>query len=191
MSCWRKVWLFLITLDAAKVILLNFEALILNRLRMSFDVKVWQTLHNTASNCTVWPLLVNGDHVWSRIWNMNHFLQIEAEVRFLGLRCQVMACMARWGNIEQIWPKVAYNSTIYVLVARYDKFWPYQCLHYQFSSISTLSGWFDHITNMKPSKGKLAKNGMSIYGRIWSSAGHSVQFWRIDSESAMYVFRRQ
>jgi len=32
------------TFDAAQVILVNFEELILNWLRMSFDAKVWQLL---------------------------------------------------------------------------------------------------------------------------------------------------
>jgi len=55
----------------------------------------------------VWPHLVNGDHVCSRIWSMNDLVHIEAEVKNLGLRYQVMAAMAFSGKIEQIWPKVA------------------------------------------------------------------------------------
>jgi len=55
------------TIDAAQGIIFNFEEFILNRLRMSFDAKVWQTLHNTAPNGPVWPHLINGVHVWSII----------------------------------------------------------------------------------------------------------------------------
>jgi len=76
-------------------------------LRMSFDAKQWQTLHNTASNGPVWPHLDGGDHVWSTIWSMNHLVLIEVKVINLGLRDQVMAGMARWCKIEQIWPNVA------------------------------------------------------------------------------------
>jgi len=124
-----------------------------------------------ASNSPVCPLLVNGDHVCSRIWSMNDLVHIEAEVRYLGLRYQVIADMALWGKIEQIWPKVAYNGPIYVRVARYVKFWPYECLHYQFWSISTLSCRFDHIAIKMPCKCKLARNGpqwyyMSCYNEV-------------------------
>jgi len=62
---------------------------------------------------------------WYRIWSMKYLVHIEAEVRNLSLRYQVMAGMALWGKVEQNWPKVAYNGPIYVLVAGYDKFWPY------------------------------------------------------------------
>jgi len=92
-------------------------------------VRLWTPksgrLHNTGSNGPEWPHLVNGDHLWSRIWSMNDLVHIEAEVMNLGLRYQVMAGMALLSQIEQIWPKVVYNGPIYVLEARYDKFWPY------------------------------------------------------------------
>jgi len=55
------------TFDAAQVILLNFEELILNRLIMSFDAKVWPTRHNAACNGPIWFHLVKGDYIWSRI----------------------------------------------------------------------------------------------------------------------------
>jgi len=61
---------------------------------MSFDAKEWQTQHNTVSNGTLWPHLVNGDHVWFRTCNMNDFVHIEAEERNLSLRYHVMAGMA-------------------------------------------------------------------------------------------------
>jgi len=51
------------TFDAGQFILVNFEELSLNWLRMSFDAKEWQTVHNTTFNCPVWPHLVNGDQV--------------------------------------------------------------------------------------------------------------------------------
>jgi len=73
----------------------------------------------------VWPRLVNGAHVWSRIWNLNVLVLLEAEVRNLGLRYQVIPGMALWGKNEQIWPKVAKNAPSYILAARYDKFLPY------------------------------------------------------------------
>jgi len=76
---------------------------------------------------------------------MNDLVHIKAEVGDLGLRYQVMAGMALWGKIEQIWPKVAHIGSIYVLVARYDQYWPYLCLHFLFWPISTLSGMFDKI----------------------------------------------
>jgi len=63
---------------------------------------------------------------------MNDLVRIEAEVRNLALRYQIMAGMALSGKVEQIWPRVAYNGPIHILVARYDNFWPYLCLHYQF-----------------------------------------------------------
>jgi len=93
---------------------------------------------------------------------------------------EVMAGMALWGKIEQICPKGAYKGAIYILVARYDKFWPYLCLHYQFWPFSILSGMFDHIAIKMP----------SIYVHIWRSAAHSGQFWRIESELATYIFQR-
>jgi len=46
-------------------------------------------------------------------------------MRNLGLRYQIMAGMALQSKIEQIWLKVAYNGPVYILVARYDNFWPY------------------------------------------------------------------
>jgi len=113
------------TYNTAQLILVNFEELSLNWLRTTFDAKLWQTLHNTASNDPVWPHLVNDDHVWSRIWNMNDLVHIEAEVRNLDLRYHVMSNMVHWGKIEQIWPKVVYNAPIYVLMARYDNFCSY------------------------------------------------------------------
>jgi len=82
---------------------------------------------------------------------MNDLVHIETEVRNLGLKYQNMAGMAFWGKIGEIRPKVAYNSPIYVLVVRYDKFWPYLCLHYQFWPFSILSGMFDHIAIKMPS----------------------------------------
>jgi len=36
--------------DAGQFILVNFEELSLNWLRMSFGAREWQTLHNTAFN---------------------------------------------------------------------------------------------------------------------------------------------
>jgi len=89
---------------------------------MCFNANVWQTLHNSASNGPVRPRLVKGDYVWSNIWSMNELVLIEAEVRNLGLRYQVIADMADWGKIEQIWPKAAYNGPSYILVVRYHKY---------------------------------------------------------------------
>jgi len=54
------------TFHAAQLIPVNFEELSVNWLRMSFDAKEWQTLHNTACNIPAWHL-VNGDHVSSTI----------------------------------------------------------------------------------------------------------------------------
>jgi len=151
MSCCCEVCPFKTTFVSAQPFLVIFVELSLKWLCMSFDAKKWQTLHNTAYNSPVWPHLVNDDNVWSRIWIMNYLLHIEAEVRNLGLRHQVMAGMALWGKIEQIWLTVAHNGPIYVLVARSDKFCPYMYLHFQFCPISTLSGRFDHIAIMMPS----------------------------------------
>jgi len=61
---------------------------------------------------------------------VNDIVHIEEEVRNLDLRYQVMADMALWGMMEQVWPKVGYNGPIYVLVSRYDKLWPYLYLYY-------------------------------------------------------------
>jgi len=55
------------TFETAYLILVNFKEYSLNWLRMTFDAKEWQTLLNAASNGPVWPHLVNGDHIWSRI----------------------------------------------------------------------------------------------------------------------------
>jgi len=63
---------------------------------------------------------------------LNDVGHIEAELKKLDLKYLVMAGMAHSGRFAQIMPKVAYNGAIYVLVSRYDKFWPYFCLHYQF-----------------------------------------------------------
>jgi len=54
----------------------------------------WQTFHNTISNGPVCPHIVNGDHVWSKIGRMNDLVHIEAEVRNLGFRYQVVADVA-------------------------------------------------------------------------------------------------
>jgi len=156
MSCCSEVCPFMATFDAAQFV--NFEELSLNWIRIPSDTKEWRTLHYKASNGPVWPHLVNGDHVWSRIWSMNDLVHIEADVRILGLRYQVMAGKAIWGKTARIWPKVSSNGPMYVLVARYDKFCPYLCLHYQFWRISTLSGRFDHIVIKIPSKCRLARN---------------------------------
>jgi len=138
MSCFWEICPLMATFDAAQLIQVNFEVLSMNWLRMSFADKDLQTLCNTAPNGPVWPHLVNGDHVCSRIWSMNDLVYMETEVRNLGLRYQIMASIALWSKIEQILSKVAYNGLIYVLVMRYDKFWPYLCLHYHFRLISTL-----------------------------------------------------
>jgi len=61
--------------------------------------------------------------------NMNEIVHIETELRNLGLTYQVMADMALWDKIEQIWLKVAYNSPVYVLVSRYVKLWSYLSLY--------------------------------------------------------------
>jgi len=53
--------------DAAQLILVNFDELSLNWLHMAFDDKNLQIVHNMASNGSVCPHLVNGDHVWSRM----------------------------------------------------------------------------------------------------------------------------
>jgi len=125
MSFCSEVCPSMATFVAPQVILSNFEVLILNRLRISFDAKVWQILHNTASNGSVWPHLVNVVDVWSRTWSVNVLGLIEAEVKNIGLGYQVMAGMAVWSKIEQIWPKGAQNGPLYILVARCNKFWPY------------------------------------------------------------------
>jgi len=162
MSCYSEACPIMSTFDVTQLNMFNFVELSLNWLCMSFDDNDLQTLHNTASNGPVWPHLVNGD-VWSRIWRMIDLVYIEAEVRNLGRRYQVMANMALWGQIDQIWPKVAYNGPMHVLVGRYDKFWLLYCLHYQFWPISTLSGKFDHIAIQMPSNCKLARNGPQRY----------------------------
>jgi len=115
-SC-SEVCPFMATFDAAQLVLANFEELSLNWLRLSFDTKEWQTLHKTNCNGPIWPHLVNGDHVWSRVWSMNDIVHIEAEVHNLGLRYQFMAGMSLWGKIAQIWLKVTYNTPVYVLVS--------------------------------------------------------------------------
>jgi len=135
----------------------QFWKMSLNLLRMSSDAKEWPILYNTASNGPVWPHLVNGDYVTSRIWSIitikynydikynNNLNHIEAELRILGLRFQVMAGMSLWSKIEQIWPNVAYNGPTDVLLSTYDKFWPYLCLYHQFWPILAVSIRFDHI----------------------------------------------
>jgi len=170
---------------------------------MAFDAKGWHILIqlNTAANGPVCPNLVNGDHVWSRIWSMYDLFLMEAEVRNLGLRYHVMACMALWGQREQILPKESYNGPIYILVPRYDKFLRYYWLHYQFWPISTFSRRFDHLASKKPSKCKLARNcmqwqwqyvllqrGISIYIHVWRIAAHSGQLWIIGSEFLRMFF---
>jgi len=125
MSCCSEVYPFMATFHTAQHILVNFDPLILNFLRMSFGDKEWQILHNMASSGPVWPLLATGDHVWSSLWSMNDLDRIEAEMRNLGHRYQVIAGMALWGKIEHICSKVVYNGPIYVRVTRHDKFRPY------------------------------------------------------------------
>jgi len=92
---------------SAQLIQVNFAELSLNWLHMSFDENDLHTLHNTASNDPVRPHLVNGDHLWSKVWSMNDLVLIEAKVRNLGLRYQVMTGKEFWGNIERIWANVA------------------------------------------------------------------------------------
>jgi len=150
MTCCMVVCSLMATFDALQVILFNFDELILHRLRMSFDDKWWQTLHNTVSNGPVWPHFVNGDHVWSSMLSMNDLVLIEAEVRNLGLIYQIMADMARWGKIKQIWPKVAYNGAIFIIVFRYDRLGPYLSLYYLFCAILALSFRFDPIAFKVP-----------------------------------------
>jgi len=69
---------------------------------MLSDAKEWQTLRNPASNGPVWPHLDNVEQACYRLWSINDFVHIEAEVRNRGLRYQVMAGIALWGKIEQI-----------------------------------------------------------------------------------------
>jgi len=95
--------------DTAELILANLVELSLKWIRMCFDATEWQTLRNTASRGPVWPPLESGDHIRSRIWSMNDLVNKESEVRNLGFRLQVMACMAQWSKIERIWPEIAYN----------------------------------------------------------------------------------
>jgi len=40
--------------------------------------------------------------------------------------------MALLANIEQFWPKVAYNGLVFVMVSKYDTLGPYLSLHYLF-----------------------------------------------------------
>jgi len=53
MSFYSEVCTFMATFEAARVILFNFEELILNRLRMTIDDIDLQTFHNTTSNSPV------------------------------------------------------------------------------------------------------------------------------------------
>jgi len=97
---------------------------------MCYDANEWHVLHNTTFGRLVWHDLVNGNQVSSRIWGMKDLVHIEAELRHLGLRYQVMAGISLWGKIAQLLPKVAYNSPVYVLVSWYDNLWPYLFLYY-------------------------------------------------------------
>jgi len=124
---------------------------------------------------------------WPRMFqNMNDIIHFEAEVINLGLRHQVMAGTASWGKIAQISPIVAYNDPIYVLVARYDKFWPYLCLHYQFWIFFTLSGRFDNIAIKMPSVicTEMVHNdticpAKAWYIHLWTHLTQRSSFWSI------------
>jgi len=94
MPCYSEICPLVVTFVTAQPIPINFVRVSLKWLHMSFGDSECHTLHSTASNGPVWPDLVNGDKVRSRKCGMNDLGLIEAELRNLGLRYQIMAGMA-------------------------------------------------------------------------------------------------
>jgi len=79
-------------------------------------------------------------------------VHLKAELRNLCLVYQSIACTALWDKIGQIWSKVAYNGSVFVVVSRYDRLAPYLSLYYHFWAILARSVKFDHITIKVPGK---------------------------------------
>jgi len=101
------LWLHLTRLQWAQVILFKLEELILICYVCLSTPKWGRHCIIMASNGPVWPHIVSDDHVWFKIWFVNGLDHIEEEVGNLDLRYHDMACMALWGEIQQIWPTVA------------------------------------------------------------------------------------
>jgi len=87
------------------------------------------------------------------------FVPLKSELRDLGLVYQVMECKALLDKIGRIWPNVAYNDPVFVIVSRYDRLGLYLSLYCLFRSILALSVRFDQIKFNVPGCAKVARNG--------------------------------
>jgi len=152
MSCYCEVCPFMATFVAAELIVVNFEELIRNWLRKSFDDRDIRTFHNSASNSPVCHPLVNDDLVCSRVWSMNALVHIGPEEWNLGLVYQVMACTVFWDKIGQIWFKGVYNGPIFVMASKDDRLGLYLSLYYLLWAILALTVRFGRIAIKVPGK---------------------------------------
>jgi len=203
MSCYSDVWPILATFDTEYPFLINFRQVRLKWLRMPYDASKWQILHNVASNRSVWSLVGNDCHHWSRISSLNELVHFQAELGNRGLVYQVIACTALWDKIGQIWSDVAYNGPVFLIVSRYDRLGPRLSLYYFFCAILALSIRFDDITikvQAKRDSGQkwsiiiqyvLLQRGMTNYGHIGHSRANSDQFSTSAPEMATYGLWRQ
>jgi len=151
-NLYSEVRPIIIIFHTLQSILIHYVKVCYNWQRISDDDNEWQTLHNMALICLVLSVLVNSDQVWSIISSMNDLVHIKAELRNLGLTYQVMACMAHWDKIGQIWSNVAYNGPIFVIVSRYDRLGSYLSLYFLLWAILALSVRIDHMAIKVPGK---------------------------------------
>jgi len=99
-----------------------------------------------TSTGPVWLVVGNGGQLWSTISSLGEEGHFMAELRDLGLVYQVIACTAVWDMFGLMSSKVAYNSTVFITVSRYDRLGPYLPLHNHFWAVLGLYVMFDHIS---------------------------------------------
>jgi len=65
----------------------------------------------------------------SKISSLNELAHFKAELRYLGVVYQFIACTAVSDLFDQISSKVAYNGPVFVTVPRCDRLGPYVSLY--------------------------------------------------------------
>jgi len=124
------------TFDAAQLILFNFEELSLNWLRMSFNARECQTLHNTAATGPLWPHFVHSEarlntfglkwHImvqrmfyWRDMINSGYIcISIACFEQFQSFRASLITLLSRC-RVSLNWPEMVRNNTTCLVVARY------------------------------------------------------------------------
>jgi len=156
-----------------------------------------------ASTGPAWPIVGNGNQIWSWMSSLDELVHFKAELRYIGLVYQVIACAALWVKIGRISSKVAYNFPVFVTVSRYDRLGPYLSLHYLLWAVLARYVMFHHITFNEPRKREcdqkssiiiqndLSQLGVTNCGHIWHSIAYSGHLSTSATAKATYDLWRQ